>query len=86
MSGLSPKAKLQSELLDTDYYDRFFGPGAYGPAHAAHMVHPALPPGAVRPTAVSTGPVDSLLQAATHTNNSLSRPICTRWCWNLSGI
>jgi hypothetical protein len=20
-----------------DYYDRFFGPGAYGPAQAAHM-------------------------------------------------
>jgi hypothetical protein len=26
----------------TDYYDRFFGSGAYGPAHAAHMAtwHP----------------------------------------------
>jgi hypothetical protein len=28
---------LQAHHIDTDYYDRFFGPGAYGPAHAAHM-------------------------------------------------
>jgi len=23
--------------IDTDYYDRFFDPAAYGPLHAAHM-------------------------------------------------
>ncbi len=28
---------MQVHHLDTDYYDRFFRPGAYGPAHAAHM-------------------------------------------------
>jgi hypothetical protein len=28
---------MQVHHLDTDYYDRFFQPGAYGPAHAAHM-------------------------------------------------
>src|SRR6516164_9005272 len=28
---------MQAHHIDTDYYDRFFGPGAYGPAHAAHM-------------------------------------------------
>jgi hypothetical protein len=26
---------MQAHHIDTDYYDRFFGPGAYGPAHAA---------------------------------------------------
>ena len=33
---------MQAHHIDTDYYDRFFGPGAYGPAHAAHMAtwHP----------------------------------------------
>jgi hypothetical protein len=28
---------MQAHHVDTDYYDRFFGPGAYGPAHATHM-------------------------------------------------
>jgi hypothetical protein len=28
---------MQAHHIDTDYYDRLFGPGAYGPAHAAHM-------------------------------------------------
>ncbi len=28
---------MQVHHIDTDYYDRFFGPSAYGPAHAAHM-------------------------------------------------
>jgi hypothetical protein len=28
---------IQAHHIDTDYYDRFFGPGAYGPEHAAHM-------------------------------------------------
>jgi hypothetical protein len=28
---------MQVHHIDTDYYDRFFGPGAYGPTHAAHM-------------------------------------------------
>jgi hypothetical protein len=28
---------MQAHHIDTSYYDRFFGPGAYGPAHAAHM-------------------------------------------------
>jgi hypothetical protein len=28
---------FQAHHIDTDYYDRFFGPGAYGPMHAAHM-------------------------------------------------
>ena len=28
---------MQAHHIDTDYYDRFFGSGAYGPAHAAHM-------------------------------------------------
>jgi hypothetical protein len=33
---------MQAHHIDTDYYDRFFGPGAYGPAHVAHMAtwHP----------------------------------------------
>ena len=33
---------MQVHHIDTDYYDRFFGPGAYGPTHAAHMAtwHP----------------------------------------------
>ena len=33
---------MQAHHIDTDYYDRFFGPGAYGPAHATHMAtwHP----------------------------------------------
>jgi hypothetical protein len=33
---------MQAHHIDTDYYDRFFGAGAYGPAHAAHMAtwHP----------------------------------------------
>jgi hypothetical protein len=33
---------MQAHHIDTDYYDRFFGPGAYGPAHAAHLAtwHP----------------------------------------------
>jgi hypothetical protein len=30
---------MQAHHIDTDYYDRFFGPGAYGPAHAAHMAN-----------------------------------------------
>jgi hypothetical protein len=28
---------FQAHHIDTDYYDRFFGEGAYGPTHAAHM-------------------------------------------------
>src|SRR5262245_1482948 len=28
---------MQVHHIDTDYYDRFFGSGAYGPTHAAHM-------------------------------------------------
>jgi hypothetical protein len=28
---------MQAHHIDTDYYDRFFVPGAYGPAHAAHI-------------------------------------------------
>jgi nitroreductase len=28
---------MQAHHIDTDYYDRFFGNGAYGPTHAAHM-------------------------------------------------
>jgi hypothetical protein len=28
---------LQAHHIDTDYYDRFFRPGAYGPTHAAHL-------------------------------------------------
>jgi len=28
---------MQAHHLDTDYYDRFFRPGAYGPTHAVHM-------------------------------------------------
>jgi hypothetical protein len=28
---------MQAHHIDTDYYDRFFGLGAYGPTHAAHM-------------------------------------------------
>jgi hypothetical protein len=28
---------MQAHHIDTDYYDRFFGPGSYGPTHAAHM-------------------------------------------------
>jgi hypothetical protein len=33
---------MQTHHLDTDFYDRFFRPGAYGPTHAAHMAtwHP----------------------------------------------
>jgi hypothetical protein len=33
---------MQAHHLDTDYYDRFFHAGAYGPAHAAHLAtwHP----------------------------------------------
>ena len=33
---------MQAHHIDSDYYDRFFGNGAYGPAHAAHMAtwHP----------------------------------------------
>ena len=28
---------MQAHHLDLDFYDRFFGPGAYGPMHAAHL-------------------------------------------------
>ena len=28
---------MQVHHIDTDYYNRFFGPGAYGPVHAGHM-------------------------------------------------
>jgi hypothetical protein len=28
---------MQAHHIDMSYYDQFFGPGAYGPAHAAHM-------------------------------------------------
>jgi hypothetical protein len=28
---------MQAHHIDTDYYDRFFRPGAYGPTHAAHL-------------------------------------------------
>ena len=33
---------MQAHHIDTDYYDRFFGTDAYGPAHATHMAtwHP----------------------------------------------
>jgi hypothetical protein len=33
---------MQAHHLDTDYYDRFFRPGAYGSTHAGHMAkwHP----------------------------------------------
>jgi hypothetical protein len=33
---------FQAHHLDTDFYDRFFRPGAYGPTHAAHLAtwHP----------------------------------------------
>jgi hypothetical protein len=33
---------MQAHHIDTDYYDRFFRPGAYGPTHAAHLAtwHP----------------------------------------------
>ena len=33
---------MQVHHLDTDYYDRFYRPGAYGATHAAHMAawHP----------------------------------------------
>jgi hypothetical protein len=30
---------MQVHHIDTDYYDRFFGEGAYGPTHAAHMAN-----------------------------------------------
>jgi hypothetical protein len=28
---------MQAHHLDTDYYDRFFCPGAYGPTYAARL-------------------------------------------------
>ena len=28
---------MQAHHLDLDFYNRFFGPGAYGPTHAAHL-------------------------------------------------
>jgi hypothetical protein len=28
---------MQAHHIDTDYYDRFFRPGAYGSTHAVHM-------------------------------------------------
>jgi hypothetical protein len=28
---------FQAHHIDTDFYDRFFRPDAYGPAHAAHL-------------------------------------------------
>jgi len=28
---------MQVHHLDTDYYDQFFRPGAYGPTHAVHL-------------------------------------------------
>ncbi len=28
---------MQAHHIDTDFYDKFFRPGAYGPTHAAHM-------------------------------------------------
>ena len=28
---------MQAHHLDLEFYDRFFGPGAYGPTHAAHL-------------------------------------------------
>src|SRR5262249_61574700 len=30
---------MQAHHIDTDYSDKFFGPGDYGPAHAAHMAN-----------------------------------------------
>ena len=30
---------MQAHHIDTDDYDKFFGPGDYGPAHAAHMAN-----------------------------------------------
>ena len=34
----------QVHHIDTDFYDRFFAPGAYGPTHASHMAtwHPEI--------------------------------------------
>jgi hypothetical protein len=29
---------VQAHHIDTDYYDRFFNPGAYGPTHVSHML------------------------------------------------
>src|SRR5947199_6224304 len=43
---------IQAHHIDTDYYDRFFGPGAYGPVHATHMANwhfPALGPSCASP-------------------------------------
>jgi hypothetical protein len=28
---------VQAHHIDTDYYDRFFNRGAYGPTHVSHM-------------------------------------------------
>jgi class 3 adenylate cyclase len=36
-SGRCNRRATRRTHHNTDYYDRFFGPGAYGPAHAAHM-------------------------------------------------
>jgi hypothetical protein len=35
---------VQAHHIDTDFYDRFFAPGAYGPTHASHMAtwHPEV--------------------------------------------
>jgi hypothetical protein len=37
VDAMHPMWLMQAHHLDTDYYDRFFRPGAYGPTHAAHM-------------------------------------------------
>jgi hypothetical protein len=33
---------IQAHHIDTDFYDRFYAPGTYGPTHASHMAtwHP----------------------------------------------
>jgi hypothetical protein len=45
---------MQAHHLDTDYYDRFFRPGAYESTHAAHMAKmaPLASDGAFRPRKV----------------------------------
>jgi hypothetical protein len=37
---------MQAHHIDTDFYDRFFAAGAYGPTHASHMAtwHPDVAP------------------------------------------
>jgi hypothetical protein len=37
VDAMHPMWMMQAHHLDTDYYDKFFRPGAYGPTHAAHQ-------------------------------------------------